>query len=233
MLTSPVQGALLLAGATGALGQEVLRQCAARGAVQVLARAAAAGAPRRLGLLPIDGEDPDQWPPAPAPLAHAVVLFERPRPGEPRDALAWSPSPGQLPALARWLRRNGCTDLALVLPHAQGRLPEALKHGLASLDEQLVAGLGFERLLILRTARRPDDISGLSPPEKLAAAMLSIFKYMVPSHEQPEQPATVASFLLAALALAPPGIHVAAPELLWRAARGDPQAVVRDWLRLG
>ena len=30
--------------------------------------------------------------------------------------------------------------------------------------------------------------------------------------------------------LAPPGIHVAAPELVWQAAQGDTEAVARQWL---
>jgi hypothetical protein len=34
----------------------------------------------------------------------------------------------------------------------------------------------------------------------------------------------------AALQAAPPGIHVAAPELVWRAAQGRLDAVVAGWL---
>jgi hypothetical protein len=60
--------------------------------------------------------------------------------------------------------------------------------------------------------------------------MLGIFKYMVPSREQPVRAVKVADFLAAALRLAPPGIHVAAPETVWLAAQGDTEKVARDWL---
>ena len=39
------------------------------------------------------------------------------------------------------------------------------------------------------------------------------------------------ALLAAALRLAPPGIHIAAPELVWRAARGDLRAVAGHWLQ--
>jgi hypothetical protein len=54
----------------------------------------------------------------------------------------------------------------------------------------------------------------------------------VPSSEQPVRAAKVAEFLAAALQLAPPGIHVAAPQTVWQAAQGDPYATVREWLHL-
>lgn len=222
----------LLAGGTGPLGQELLGHLSARGAVQLLVRQLPKAAPRGLRLTAVTGEDPDQWPAG--RVRQAIVQFERAQPGEPSARLGpWTPSLGQLPALARWLHRSGTRDLVLVLPHAQGRLPEALKHGLASVDEQAVAQLGFERLLLVRSASRPQAQEGLGPLERLADAMLSIFKYMVPSHEQPVRPATVVQLVMAALALAPRGIHVASPQLLWRAAQGDPDAVVREWLALG
>jgi len=60
--------------------------------------------------------------------------------------------------------------------------------------------------------------------------MLGICKYMVPSSEQPVRAAKVAELLAVLLRLAPPGIHVAAPELVWQAAQQDASAVVRRWL---
>ncbi len=75
-------------------------------------------------------------------------------------------------------------------------------------------------------AAAPGVIAGL------AHWMLSIFKYMVPSSEQPVRAAKVAQFVATALKLAPPGIHIAAPETVWHAAQGDLQAAVRRWLRL-
>jgi len=111
--------------------------------------------------------------------------------------------------------------LAVVQPHAQGRLPEALKRGLANLDEQAVAALGFERLILLRSAQKPKDARLASAGERLAAWMLSITRFMVPPSEQPVRAAKVAELLDLALAHAPPGVHVVAPEMMWRAAQGQ------------
>jgi hypothetical protein len=120
--------------------------------------------------------------------------------------------------------------LAVVLPHAQGRLPEALKRGLASLDEHAVAVLGFDRVLFVRSAEKPGAPPRRNFLERVGHAMLAVFRYMVPSSEQPVRAAKVAELVEQALQTAPPGIHVAAPELVWRAAQGDLRAVVADWL---
>ena len=61
--------------------------------------------------------------------------------------------------------------------------------------------------------------------------MLSALRYMIPSSEQAVRIGKVGELVATALQLAPPGIHVAAPELVWRAAQGDLRAVVADWLR--
>jgi hypothetical protein len=60
--------------------------------------------------------------------------------------------------------------------------------------------------------------------------MLGVFKFMVPSTEQPVRAVEVAEFLALALRRAPPGIHVAAPEWVWQAAQGKLDEVVRCWL---
>jgi hypothetical protein len=62
--------------------------------------------------------------------------------------------------------------------------------------------------------------------------MLSIVRFMVPSSEQPVRASKVAELVDLALRIAPPGVHVAAPELVWESAQGDMQAVVRRWLGL-
>ena len=61
--------------------------------------------------------------------------------------------------------------------------------------------------------------------------MLSIVRFMVPASEQPVRAAKVAELVELALAIAPPGVHVAAPELVWRAAQGELQQVARTWLQ--
>ena len=66
---------------------------------------------------------------------------------------------------------------------------------------------------------RPDQLRG----------MLSVLRYMVPSSEQPVRAAKVAELVDLALRSTPPGIHVAAPEMVWQAAQGDLQVAVNAW----
>jgi hypothetical protein len=222
---------LLIAGATGALGSEVLRRLVGLqqfGATQVLAREAITAGLRGVQALHVPSESPAGWPPAAADTA--VVMFDPPRLFYDRERALWTPRPDQLVALARWLRDGGVTTLAVVLPHAQGRLPEALKRGLAGLDEHGIAAMGFERLLFIRSAQKPGDarVAGLLP--RLAHWMLSVVRFMVPSSEQPVRAAKVAELVSVALQTAPPGIHVAAPELVWRASQGGLREVAAAWL---
>ena len=222
---------LLIAGATGALGNEVLRRLAGSSSyalTQVLAREPVTEGMRNVQTLLVPAGDPSGWPRAHADVA--VVLFDPPRLFYDRERALWTPAPAQLPGLARWLRASGVRTLAVVLPHAPGRLPEALKGGLASLDEHAVASLGFERVLILRSAQKPAAAVHAHPLKRLAHWMLGVFRYMVPSAEQPVRAVKVAELLALALRRAPPGIHVAAPELVWQAAQGELDAVVGRWL---
>jgi hypothetical protein len=235
---------VVVAGATGALGSEVLLRLIggqAYALVNVLAREAITPGLRGVALqvvpaatsAPKDPDDVDRafdhWPLTPAEVG--IVMFEAARDHHERERALWTPRPEDLPALARWMQRGGVTTLALVLPHAQGRLPEALKRGLAGMDEYAVAALGFERLVIVRSARKPEALpAGASLLQKAAAFMLSVFKYMVPNSEQPVRAIKVAELVECALASAPPGIHIAAPELVWQAAQGDLDGVVARWL---
>jgi uncharacterized protein YbjT (DUF2867 family) len=221
---------LLIAGATGVLGNEVLRRLvgsAAYASAQVLAREPITDGLRGVQTRVVPSNAPEDWPPCVADVA--VVLFDPPRLYYDRERALWTPAPQQFLALARWLRASGVRTLAVVLPHAPGRLPEALKRGLATLEEQEVAALGFERFLLLRSAQQPAD-EKRGGPEGLAQWMLGIFKYMIPSSEQPVRALKVAQLLAASLRHAPPGIHVAAPELVWQAAQGDTEAAARRWL---
>jgi hypothetical protein len=223
---------LVIAGATGALGNEVLRRLvgvAQFESTQVLAREPIMPGMRGVTVTVVQGS-PAQWLPASADAG--VILFDPPRLFHDRERALWTPKPEELPALARWMRRGGVQTLAVVLPHAQGRLPEALKRGLANLDEQSVAALGFERFLLIRSAREPGPMAAHGPLARLAHWMLSISRFMVPSSEQPVRAAKVAELVAVAVQLAPPGIHIAAPELVWRAAQGDLRETARQWLRL-
>lgn len=227
-------GGLLIAGATGVLGGEVLRQLAGSAAypqARVLAREPIRAGTRGVDVLLVPGDEPAQWPTVPAETG--VILFEPPRLFYDRERALWTPQPAQLPQVAGWMRSCGVRTLAVVLPHAPGRLPEALKRGLASLDEHAVASLGFERLLFIRAPEKPNHQAASGLAQQLAAFMLSTFKYMVPGSEQPVRARKVAQLVAAALQLAPAGIHVAAPEAVWRAAQAaDMHASVRQWLRL-
>lgn len=222
---------LVIAGATGVLGNEVLRRLVGLQqfeSVQVLAREPIRPAIHGVATTVVGLGPAAQWPPLPAETG--VILFDPPRLFYERERALWTPTPDQLLELAQWMRRGGVTTLAVVMPHAQGRLPEALKRGLASLDEQAVAALGFERLLLIRSAQKPGPCVARGLLPGIAHWMLSIFRFMVPSSEQPVRAAKVAELAAVALQMAPPGIHIAAPELVWRAAQGDLPETARQWL---
>jgi hypothetical protein len=233
---------LLVAGATGVLGNEVLRRLAGSGRyahTEVLATEAMATGLSGVGIVLTGAPSPiEQWAARPLPAHTGLVMFEPPRLFYGRERTLWTPAPSELPALARWLKRCGVQTLVVVVPHATGRLPDALKRGLANLDEQAVAALGFERLLLVRSARKAQDAAGKNFLEKVAAWMLSTLKFMIPQAEQPVRPAKLAEFVDAALQVLPPGTHVAAPELLWQAnqsgggrlAGASMHSVVQTWL---
>jgi len=226
-------GTLLIAGATGALGQELLRKLAGRhrfAHARVLSRE-----PIRDGLRGVETYlSPDlpiaQWPLTSADTA--VIAFDPPRLYHDRERALWVPQPSDLPELAKWLRACGVQTLAIVQPHDQGKLPEALKRGLASLDEQSVVANGFDRVILVRSARKPLHAKFANPAERLAAWMLSVVRFMVPSSEQPVRASKVAELVDVALRIAPPGVHVAAPEMVWEASQGQQmQSVAQRWLR--
>ncbi len=223
---------LLVAGATGVLGSEVLRRLAGAGRYSrtwVLAREAFTDGVAGVTTVQVPGDTPAVWPPVAASVA--VVMFEPPRLYHDRERALWTPNPEQLPALATWLRSCGVQRLAVVLPHAQGRLPDALKRGLASLDEQAVAALGFDCVIFVRGAQKPAHAASFSSwPARTAAWMLSVLQFMVPTREQPVPSTKVAAFVALALQRAPAGVHVAAPETVWQAGQQDLEGAVEQWL---
>jgi hypothetical protein len=235
---------LIIAGATGVLGNEVLRRLV--GAQRYSHTWLTAKHPFTLGLRAVDmlvlgeaqavdAQSMRTWPQAAADVA--VVLFDPPRLFYERERALWTPAPQDLLPLATWLRAQGVHTLAVVLPHDAGRLPEALKRGLASLDEQAVSALGFERFVLIRSAQKPGapkhtGSAWAQRAQRLAHGMLSIFRYMVPSSEQPVRAAVVAQLLDCCLQNLKDqrGSFVAAPELVWQAAQQDMQALVARWL---
>lgn len=228
---------LLVAGATGVLGNEVLRRLVGSGRyahTEVLATEVMATSLSGVGIaLTSATASIDAWAARPVPAHTGLIMFEPPRLYYGRERTLWTPTPAQMPELARWLRRCGVQTLVVVVPHASGRLPDALKRGLADLDEHAVAAMGFERVLLVRSARKVQAVSSGNFFERTAAWMLSILKFMIPAAEQPVRPAKLAEFVDTALAMLPPGTHVAAPELLWQANQSSGTSmrdVVRAWL---
>jgi hypothetical protein len=217
---------LLIAGATGVLGNAVLQRLVGThrfAHTQVLAREPMQQGMRMVSLHQVHGAA-DNWPLPAQRCDVAVVMFEPPRMFYERERALWTPQPQDLPQLATWLHKAGARTLAIVLPHAQGTLPEALKQGLASLDEQAVASLGLERLIMVRSAQKPAAAEQTHLLKALAQWMLSIFKYMVPSQEQPVRASKLAELVDALLLHTPPGIHVIAPEQAWQWAQlGSPE----------
>lgn len=222
------QPSLLLAGATGALGSAVLRRLVGvhRFAhTQVLASEPMQQGMRQLSLHGIEGEIA-HWPLA-KHCDVAVIMFEPPRMYYERERALWTPDPSQLVELARWLRSCGASTLAVVLPHAQGSLPESLKRGLASLDEQSLVALSFDRLLILRSAEKPTALRHKHPLDSLAHWMLGIFKFMIPAQEQPVRSTKIAEILDALLQIAPHGTSVLSPQDMWELSQCDAAGVAQ------
>ena len=226
---------LLIAGATGVLGNAVLMRLSGTGRyahTQVLASEPMQQGLREISLRLMDGE-PAHWPALAQRFDVAVVMFEPPRMFYERERALWTPLPAQLLALAQWLHSQGARTLAVVLPHAQGTLPEALKAGLASLDEHALTHIGFDRLIILRSAEKPAAFTSVNPLEKLAHWMLGIFKFMVPSQEQPVRPTKLVEIVDAALQYAPQGITVLGPQQVWALTQLDSTALVESVGKLG
>ena len=183
-----------------------------------------------------DGGDGDSDGAAvvPALAEVGVVVFGRERHANGRELAFARPQPEQLVPLAAWLQRRGVRHLLIVLPHAPASLPEALKRGLANLDEQAVSALGFTHLVFVRSAQAPGSERAAQWLQRLADGVLAQMRFMVAASNQPVRPAKVAQFvaeLAQHLPASTPGTRVAPPELVWQAAQlRDPAPLVRAWL---
>lgn len=222
--TPPAPASTLVLGGAGPLGAAVLEALIAHrgaGTVYVATIDALNVGLRGLHELRLAG-GPEAWPSAPA--ARAVVVFDQARYSNGREEAFWVPDPRHLVAVGRWLRGSGVNTLVLVMPHAPASLPDALKQGLANLDEEALAMLGFEHLVFVRSAQRPRSAAEGHRLQRLAHWMLSQLQLMVPARERPVRPVRVAALvrgILAQLPAARPGTRVMRPELVWQSAQLD------------
>lgn len=144
------------------------------------------------------------------------------------------PDPDELPGLAAQLMARGVRRLVVVSPQASASLPEALKHGLATRDEQAVAAMGFEHVFFVRPARSPRAIQATNTWQRVADWVLARLQLMVPQREKPVRACKVAEFVVQValqLPTAPAGARVVPSELVWEAAQvADMAALTRAWL---
>jgi hypothetical protein len=222
---------VLVCGGAGALGSALLESLlAARRHAQVSVFTTQPLQTGLRGLHTLAWQAHDDTPLAPT----AVVVFDREREVNGRELAFYRPQPEQLPQLAAQLKGRGVRHLLVVMPHTQAMLPEALKRGLASLDEQAVAALGFEHLVFVRSAQAPLQVRHEHPAQRLAHWMLSQLQMMVPERQRPVRAQKVAQFaarLAALLPQSPPGTRVVPPELMWEAGQSRHAAsFADDWL---
>lgn len=232
---------LLVAGAGGPLGSAVLEHVLAGqrfARVRVLVTQALHTSVKGLETLivaPFENDDPAGVAPIlPALADTALVVFDVKRHANGREEAFLRPEPRSLPSLAAWLRAGGVRDLVVVMPHNAASLPQALKAGLADLDEHAVVELGFDHVVFVRSARAPTGVRSNAWLQRVADGVLAQLRVMTPQPDQPVRSNKVAQFvseLALQLPRSAPGTRVAAPELVWQAAQHvDAGALVRAWL---
>jgi hypothetical protein len=215
-------GTVLIAGGGGKLGGEVMRRLVAAVSlgrychVALMATEDFHAAMAGVKVLPVTPVVAD-WLPlkskdAQDSIQTAVVMFEPPRMFYARERTIWTPHPSELPALAKWLHASGIRHLVVVLPHQPGMLPAALQQGLASLDEQMVTTLGFERVIFMRMAQTDMAAKPANFAERVANWMLGIGKYMIPANQTPLRTAQIAKLVEQVLQTAPAGNFVIPPS---------------------
>jgi hypothetical protein len=188
------------------------------------------------GLATVPHAALDERPPASGEEI-GVIVFDRERHANGREAAFLRPEPAALATLAAQLHRRGVRHLVVVTPHAPATLPDALKRGLATLDEQAVAALGFAHLLIVRPAHASPRERAAHAAQRLADWVLSQLHLMIPQRDKPVRAGKVArlvAHLAARLPDAPGGTRVLPPEAVWDAAQApDVEDYARDWLLNG
>src|SRR5512147_259443 len=122
---APARPAVIVAGGGGPLGSEVVERLLAGRAfssVRVLAVQPFSATAPGLETVPLASLD-DATATTPA---LAVVVFDRERHANGRDAAFWRPLPAGLPTLAARWHAQGVRHLVVVMPHQAATLPDAL-----------------------------------------------------------------------------------------------------------
>jgi hypothetical protein len=219
---------VVLAGGAGFLGAALVRQLAGGlhaqnfGDITLLVTDAHSATPRGLADLQVPEGKCESWPSTRLGARAAVIAFEPRRDFYKREAAIWVPEPEHLSALCHWLYAGGVRHVVIVLPHATAQLPEGLRSSLATLNEQAAASVGYDHVVLLRMAQAPRDQKPNKMLERLAQAMLSILRYMIPERERPVRAQHVAELAAEGLAWAlqnpKPAVKVASPETVWQIA---------------
>ncbi len=226
----------VVVGAGGPLGSAVLEQVLGMGGFERVR--ALVSEPVRAAMRGFEAQTLDRLlAGTDAPADTGFIVFDRERHANGREVAFLRPQPQDLVPLARRLHEAGVRRLIVVLPHG-ALLPQALKQGLASLDEHAVAALGFEQVVIVRSAQAPSAAAAeASLLQRLAHAVLAQLHWMVPQREQPVRAVKVAAFvaqLARRLPQAASGTRVVPSELVWHASQDvDLPALVDNWLQHG
>jgi len=188
----------LLIGAGGWLGAAMLAQLLGAGHARVGAWVERSMGSTHRGVVGLRWDEilrgDDAWR-----GACAYIVLERAGLVGARDAVFGAPRPERLLDIAQGLRQAGVRRLVLVLPHLAGSLPEALRHGFADRNEQMLATLGFEQLLIVRSSREAEGSApGSSWLQRFAALWWAQLKWMLPSEERPLRSVALARVVVAA-----------------------------------
>ena len=225
---------VLVLGGAGSLGSAILERLLAVHRFERVGIVVTQPVEAALRGLSVLADDTAAW--ATFAADSAVIVFDRLRQAHGREDAFLRPQPAELVSCARRLHEAGVRRLLVALPHRAALLPQALRVGLAHLDEAAVAALDFEQLAFMRLATSAAEVEGqsLSAPQRLAHWILSQLHWMIPAAEQPVRSLTVARVvteLLLAWPEAAQGTRIMPQALLLHAAAGtDAGVLVQRWL---
>ncbi|MCU0775528.1 MAG: hypothetical protein MUC74_13830 [Ideonella sp.] len=228
---------VLMVGARGPLGAAVLEHllgASGFGRVEVAVVRPLTALPR--GLHPVAARQVAGRLHLERVRAHdAVLVFDRERRVNGRDDAFLPARPGELEPIAAALHAAGVRRLTLVTPQDNVTTPAALRAGLATIDEQRVAALGFDALVFVRASDEAASRTAASWPQRVADGVLRQLRFMVPQPLQPLRTprlAAIATAVAGSLARTHRrGTRVMPTELVWQAAQlRHPGPLVDAWL---